>query len=301
MIISASRRTDIPAFYSQWFINRIRSGFCNVPNPFNARQVSKIDLNANSVDAFVFWTRYARPLMPFLKELDTRTFNYYFLYTITGYGQPIERYNPPVTKSITCFKNLSKQMGPKRIIWRYDPVILSSYHNIDYHINKFRQIASCLKNYTSKCIISILELYKKTTRRLSFLQNQGIILDTETKTDPLTRKLLIELNKIAKENKIAVFSCAQEVDYSDIGILPGRCIDNELLSQLFPGTDFENKKDTGQRKNCGCVKSRDIGMNNSCLFGCRYCYATVSHKVAKKNRFENHFYDSPSLLGWHGT
>ncbi|QTA91709.1 DUF1848 domain-containing protein [Desulfonema magnum] len=297
MIISASRRTDIPALYSEWFMNRIRARFCTVPNPFNIRQVSEVSLKAEDVDAIVFWTRYARPLIQYFKALDERGFYYYFQYTINGYGPRIESANPPLENAIRCFREVSDRLGPERVIWRYDPIILTSVLDTEYHLELFSQIAGNLRGHTLRCVISLVDFYKKTRRRLSFLADEEVITEHHPAERSLIRELLIGIQEIARGNNMEVVTCAEQTDFSDIGIMPGKCIDDKLLTELFPGRSFSGKKDPGQRKLCRCVQSRDIGMNNSCIFGCRYCYANKSDELSGRNYTQNHFPDSPSMLG----
>lgn len=295
MIISASRRTDIPAFYTKWFMNRIFAGFCAVPNPFNTKQITRVSLNVEDVDAIVFWSRNPRPLFPFLAELDRRGYRYIFNFTILNNPRLLDANSPDVKGSIRTFRELSDRIGPDKLIWRYDPIVLSSLTNIDFHRCNFEAIAKSLQGYCKRCIISVVNVYRKSLGRLNDLAEQGLVIYTGT--DSEIASLLRFIAETACQCAMDVFSCAQEADFSPYGIKAGKCIDGRYLSEVF-GIELETQKDPHQRKHCGCDTSKDIGMYDSCLFDCRYCYATRSHERAKTN-YRKHDVNSPSLLGWY--
>jgi DNA repair photolyase len=292
MIISASRRTDIPAFYSRWLLNRIRAGYCLVPNPFNPKQISEISLAPEKVDIFVFWTRNPKPLISHLKELDERGYHYYFLYTLMDNPRILDPKSPSCEISIQTFRELSDIAGPEKVIWRYDPVILGNNTTIQFHKDKFDFIAQRLRGYTSRCIISFLDIYKKIERRMKDLAENGFFLKDPQNRD--FQDLLSGFSEIAERNKIEMRSCASKIDLEAFGIPPGKCIDDSLIGKIT-GKQIELTKDPYQRKECGCVVSKDIGMYDSCLYECRYCYATTSFERAKQN-YKNHDPDSPSLI-----
>jgi len=296
-IISASRRTDIPAFYTDWFMNRIRAEYCTVVNPFNAKQISRIELGLEDVKAIVFWTRWPKPLMKHLKELNDKGYKYYFQFTITGYGPPVEEHAVSVEKQIDCFKELSQRVGPQQVIWRYDPILVCDAMDSRYHLEQFERISSKLSGYTERVVISVVDDYLKTKRRLNRIGSEySPLLLPQDETELFI--LLRQLATIAQSYKFEIEACAEPLDLSELGIRKGHCIDCTLLKKLF--TDkYEEKKDKGQREACGCVISKDIGANNTCLFGCHYCYSTVSHKAAQNNHKEKHDVNSPSLIGWH--
>lgn len=280
MIISASRRTDIPAFYSSWFMNRIREGFCLVPNPFNSKQVSRISLAPGHVDCIVFWTRDPRPLLPHLSLLDAEGYRYYFLITLLNNPRAIDPFAPPVKTSVETFKRLSDRIGPGRVIWRYDPILLSTVTDAHFHKESFSLLARELRGSTARSIISLATIYRKLRGRLSCLEQNGIrVREPE---DLETADLMTSLAAAAKENGMEILSCAQERNLSDFGILPGKCVDDALIRELF-GIEVSHRKDPSQRKACGCVESRDIGMYDTCRFGCVYCYATSDFGRAKAN------------------
>ncbi|MCC7129451.1 MAG: hypothetical protein B6D39_03790 [Anaerolineae bacterium UTCFX2] len=290
MIISASRRTDIPAFYADWFINRVREGYCEVPNPFNPRQVAAVSLKAQDVDWIVFWTRSPRPLMRYLEELDDRGFGYYFQFTLLDYPAQIDSHTPSTTRALDTFRLLTDRIGAERVIWRYDPIVLSEITPVDYHLERFERLAAALQGYTKRVVASLLDVYAKARRRLEGLQSQGARLlpvaheklnKNTTLPDELT-SLFAGLGRLARAHNLEIQSCAEEIDLAAYGISAGKCIDGGLIERLS-GRPVIQQKDPGQRKACGCVVSKDIGMYDSCLFGCRYCYATRSFEQARYN------------------
>jgi len=293
MIISVSRRTDIPAFYAKWFMNRIREGFCTVPNPFNPKQVSRISLEPQDVDVIVFWTRYPRPLLPFLDELDERGYRYCFLYTLMNNPRELDPKSPSHKKSLNTFRELSHRIGRDKVIWRYDPIVFTRISDWNFHSETHQRIAEELKGRTSRCIISIVDIYRKVTRRLKLLEEQGIRI-----LEPPGEKfgeLMKSMSDSAAMNGMNIQSCAEAPDPALHGIPPGKCIDDVLIHRVF-GLDVSHRKDPSQRSDCGCVASRDIGMYDTCLFGCIYCYATTRLDRARE-RHRNHDPASPSLAG----
>jgi len=264
-----------------------------VPNPFNRNQVSRVPLSAAEVEAFVFWTRNPRPLMRHLDELDDLGCRYCFLFTMTGYPQPIDPGSPPLDRSIETFQELSARVGPQRITWRYDPIVLSSLSGTGFHESNFRRVAEELKGAAHRCVISFVKPYRKARARMEAAA-PGCV-DPVDFGSPSVRGLLSAISDCARENLMETFSCASEHDFSAFGIRPSRCIDADLLSKVF-GIEISAPKDPFQRKECGCAASRDIGAYDTCLFGCSYCYATSSPERAKAN-YARHDPQSPCLLG----
>ena len=295
MIISASRRTDIPAFYAEWMVRRLKEGYCTVANPFNRNQVSRIPLRPEDVDVIVFWTRNPRPLMPYLDELDSRGYRYYFQFTILGYPGEIDPKSPAADTAVEAFRELAERLGPKRVIWRYDPIVFTGITPPAFHQDNFQQLAESLRGHTCRVVVSIVDMYRKIEKRMKTLDGTPAAVRPWDAEDlaPLMRGLA----KLAGENGMEIVSCAEEIDLRPFGILPGKCVDDQVIAETF-GIDIPRTKDPTQRKACGCVVSRDIGMYESCLFGCQYCYATKSFDQAKAN-FDSHGPNSPSLLGWH--
>lgn len=300
MIISASRRTDIPAFYDEWFINRIRAGECAVPNPFNRNQVSVVSLRPDDVDVIVFWTRNPRPLFPHLAELDQRGYRYYFQYTLLGNPRTLDPKSPPVETAIRTFRELAERVDPQRVIWRYDPIVLSEATPPAYHVQTHARIAEALAGYTPRNVISLMDVYRKAQGRLNGLAVQGIKVE-DVKPDGVSGALpepvsdmLRRLAETAQAHGMEITSCAEEADLRPCGIQPGKCVDDEYIARTF-GLRLSLKKDPSQRAACGCVASKDIGMYDTCLFGCQYCYATSSFVTARKN-YQQHDPQSVSLL-----
>lgn len=263
-VISVSRRTDVPAFYAEWFMDKVRKGVCKVANPYNLSQVKEVSLRTEDVAAFVFWTRNARPIRPFLAELDAKGFNYYFLYTVTGYPRSHEPGLPMSPEVIDDFLRLAERIGPEKIIWRYDPVIISAGLDIEFHIRNFRRLAQRLSAGTKNVIITFVKRYRHIEKALEAL---GYVHPS-----PHQRLVLEErLRTAASETGIAVKTCGERDSFSDI--TSGKCIDERLLKDLF-GLELSSGKDPGQPGECRCIKSVDIGRHGSCLHGCVYCYAS---------------------------
>ena len=292
MIISASRRTDVPAFYSDWFMKRIEADHCDVPNPFNPTQVTRVSLKPEVVDVLVFWTRNASPLMPHLKELERKDHRFIFLYTLMDNPRPIDPRCPSLKEALATFKALSDRIGPERVTWRYDPIVFSNATNSEFHKKTYETIAKQLQGYTSRSIISLVALYRKVRQRVSVLREAGIEF-TECEGEAFS-DLMRFMATVARDNGMALSSCAQDRDLAAYGILPGKCIDDGLMREVF-GLEVNRTKDPSQRKACGCVISKDIGMYDTCLYGCVYCYATNSFEKAKEN-YRRHDPEAPSLI-----
>ena len=293
MIISASRRTDIPAFYADWFLNRIRAGYCTVPNPFNRRQATNVSLKPEDVAVIVLWTSNPQPLMRHLAELDARGYCYYFQYTLMNNPRSLDRLSPPLHISIGNFQNLSERIGPEKVIWRYDPILFSEMTDAGFHRESFELIARALRDSTRRSVVSIVDIYKKNKKRLQEFCKPAFGLDGPAQN--AMADLMPAIVDVAHENGMEIFSCAEDVDLKAYGIYPGKCIDDIYIEETF-GMAVTHKKDPAQRKACGCVTSRDIGVYDSCLFGCQYCYATSSFEQANINHRE-HNPNSPSLIG----
>lgn len=268
MIISASRRTDIPAFYPDWFLQRVKQGFVYVRNPRNRKQVSRISLRPEVIDGIVFWTKNASPLLQYLPELDCREYCYYVQFTVNSYQTDLEPNVPPKAEVLETFKRLSDAIGPERVIWRYDPILLSETYTVDDHIACFERFARTLEQYTRTCVISFVDIYQKIARRLKDAGARAV--------SPQERlALAMRLHDIASSCGLVLETCAEEADYAALGIRHGRCIDDALIGRLL-GRTLRVGKDASQRLACGCVSSIDIGAYNTCAHGCKYCYATDS-------------------------
>lgn len=239
MIISASRRTDIPAFYWEWFQKRLQEQYVLLRNPLNLHQVSRISLRPEVVDGLVFWTKNPEPMLKQLSVLDA--YAYYFQFTLNAYAADVEAALPPLAVRIEIFRQLAQKIGAERMIWRYDPILLSARYDLQYHAAVFEELAAQLADSTKKCIISFLDYYPKI--------KAGLQLET----------------------------CAEAIELADLGIGHASCIDAELLGRVG-GCRLDTVKDKNQRGECGCAASIDIGAYNTCLHGCIYCYANDSRR-----------------------
>ena len=293
MIISASRRTDIPAFFSEWFMQRVREGHCTVVNPYNRRQVSYVSLDPADVDVIAFWTKNPLPLLSSLPELEQRGLRYFFSYTLNGYPRLLEPGLPRLEHCLSTFHRLAEMIGPERVIWRYDPIILSNVTSVGYHLEQFECLVRALYGSTSRVIISIVDGYRKAAYSFRRLAEQRTVVD---ENPPLATvgELVSSLAQIAQDNGLQIQSCAEVLDLTPYGVAPGKCIDDAYIRDVF-GIDVTRQKGRNQRAECGCVVSKDIGMYDTCLHGCAYCYAGTL-QAGKRNR-QFHHPDSPSLLG----
>lgn len=274
MIISASRKTDIPAFFSDWFINRIKEGYVYSRNPMNVHQISKIPLTPDVVECIVFWTKNPIPMIPRLDEL--KGYKYYFQFTLTGYGKDMEANLPDKKrKLIPAFKQLSDRIGPEKVIWRYDPIAFNDVYTPDYHMKAYSKIAEALKGYTEKSVISFVDMYQK-------IQNNMKEMNISEASDETMYSFAKKLYEIATSNKMVLATCAEKIDLASIGIEHNACIDGKLIERICDGT-LKVKKDPSQRAECQCVESREIGSYNTCSHGCKYCYANHSPEVLKQN------------------
>lgn len=279
MILSVSRRTDIPNYYFDWFLNRIKVGWVYVRNPINPRQVSKINLSPDVVDCIVFWSKNPSNAIDKLDYL--LDYKFYFQFTLTCYERDVEPNLPDKNEElIPTFIRLSEKIGKEKVIWRYDPILLNNKYTIDYHINAFEQISARLANYTSKVIVSFIDLYAKTKRNTKELKLQEL-------TDEKKYYLIQKLKQIAEKYNLTIQTCAENPDFQKIGISAGSCIDREYIEKLI-GNKLSGSRDKSQREGCMCFESIDIGSYDTCLNGCKYCYANYNmERVQQKNRLYN--------------
>jgi len=228
-----------------------------------------------------------------LDELDELGLRYYFQFTLNNYPKMLEPRVPDFNNRIETFLGLSERLGAARVIWRYDPIIISNLTSYEFHLRNFARIADSLKGATQQVMVSMLDFYQKTSRHLCELKQRGIVFDREADSSMDVNELMRGIAQIAKSNGMAIFSCAEERDFTEVGVPPGHCIDEYLLHSLweFP---CKNKKDPGQRKQCGCAVSKDIGINNTCIHGCPYCYATGNCTIASR-RYHEHNPSSPAM------
>lgn len=297
-IISASRRTDIPAFFADWFMTRIRAGCFQRINPFNSRQSTRCSLAPEDVDAIVFWTKDPRPLLPYLAELDGRGYRYCFHFTLNPYAAVFEPHTPPLRERIETFRELAGRIGPRRVIWRYDPIILSSITPVEFHLQQAGDIAAALTGSTERLVFSLLDFYGKARGRLQQLQERsGIVISDITAPERRgeLESLAAGLKAIADSHGLRLLSCAEELDLAAFGVEHGSCIDAGLIRELT-GSDSKFGRDRSQRPACRCVKSVDMGMYNTCRFGCVYCYANLGEAAVRAN-LARHNPRGAALLG----
>ena len=250
MILSASRRTDLPNYYVNWLIHRLQEGFVLVRNPMNPHQISRIPLSPSVVDCIVFWTKNPENMLSRLGDLSA--YPYYFQFTLTSYGRDIEPYLPSKKDClIPVFQSLAARIGKDRMVWRYDPILLNMRYTVSYHLDAFAQIAERLRGCTEKVVISFVDLYSKTqrnTRGLSITPPQGKVL----------LNMVQHLVRIAANNGMVVETCSETIDLQDLGVQHGHCIDARQIERII-GVPLRGKKDRNQRVTCGCMESIDIG------------------------------------------
>jgi len=309
VIVSASRATDIPAFFSQWFSNRLREGYMRWTNPFNANQVQYVSFKQTRV--FVFWSKNPKPLIKGLAELDRRGIHYYFQYTVNDYEEEgYEPHVPPLKVRIDTFRKLSDRIGPERVIWRMDPLLLTSRAGIPELLDKAEKIAAQLAGHTRKLVFSYADInaYTAVQRNLNKAEADAREFTTEEMNE-IARGIVA----VAKANGIReIATCAELLDQQVLGVQHNRCIDDDLMIKLWPEdpalmnflgyegkslfgeTDRPNLKDKGQRKECGCIVSKDIGRYGTCPHLCVYCYANNSPAMVKRS-YADHRKDGESL------
>jgi hypothetical protein len=271
-VISASRRTDVPAFYTRWFLNRITAGFCHWINPFGG-QVKRVSMLPEDTYGIVFWTRFAKPLIPHLQTLDERGYEYYFHVTINGYDRALEARNPETSVAVECFQRLSDRISPRRALWRYDPIVLSVRTPPADHVRRFASLARALSGYTERCYFSFADAYGKTKRNLQTLEKREKFGFYEGAASE--RKALVsELATIGAAHGIRLYACCEDALAGGM-IGKAHCVETELLGGGV-------LKPSPSRAECGCVESVDIGAYDTCQFGCVYCYATNSWEAARR-------------------
>lgn len=287
MIVSASRRTDIPARYVDWFFWRLQEEYVLVRNPMNPRQVSRVALDPEHAEGFVFWTKNILPMLDRLNLLRDRP--YYVQFTVTSYGTDVEPGIPSKGKVIVpAFQRLADLIGPARVIWRYDPILLTPVYTPEYHLRQFERLARLLCRSTETCVISFLDSYRHLTRPF---QTLGLL------PFPAEQQMALagQLADIAHGFGLRVCACAEALNLTAYGIEPARCVDDRLFARLM-GCEVRGKKDPGQRRECGCMASVDIGAYDCCQNGCAYCYANRSLAAVKRN-LAAHDPRSPLLIG----
>ncbi len=283
MIISASYKTDIPAFYGEWFLNRIRAGYCKMVNPYNKKQHQLISLREEDVDGFIFWTKNLTPFVDTLDEVYRQGFPFIVQYTINGYPRAFEARVVDADKSVENFLTASEKYGSMSVVWRYDTIIFSTITDSDFHRKNFADLASKLAGATDEVVVSFVQLYKKTRTNM----NGAARTSNFDWYDPPAedkRELLGDLVEIANRNDIRLSICTQP-ELRVPGAGEASCIDAERLMGVA-GRPFQSRV-KGVRAGCACYESKDIGDYDTCPHGCVYCYA-VSNRSLALRRYQNH-------------
>lgn len=285
MIINTGGRTDTVQYYAEWLMRRFSEGYVLSRNPLFTNKVTRYELTPDKVDCVVFCSKNYKPVIPRLHEITDR-FNTYFHYTITAYGKEIEPGVPPIEDSMETLIELSKLVGRQRIAWRYDPVLLTKEYTIQRHLETFERMANVLSPHIDRCIFSFVEMYKKLA-----INMPELIPLTEEDKDALAHGL----GAIADRYGISIQTCGTNGDFTNYGIHTSGCMTLDILGQAN-GIVFKNLKHKGMRQGCHCIKSRDIGAYDTCLNGCKYCYANTKPQKAQEN-YRLHDAASPLLLG----
>ena len=292
MIISASYKTDIPAFYGEWFINRLRAGYCLVTNPYNRSSATRVSLLREHVDGIVFWTKNVGPFMEALEEVQHRGYPFVVQYTINAYPRTLEFSVTDATRALKHAALIASKYGPKCLVWRYDPIIFSSETPAERHIEAFDWLAGRLEGVTNEVVVSFAQLYQKTKKNMDRASRE-FKFSWYDPDDQTKQNLLRELLKIARRRKLNMTLCSQP--YLIVpGIEESHCVDASRLSALAGREVLAKLK--GPRKECGCFESKDIGDYDTCPHGCVYCYAVQNRNLAQM-RYRQHDPKSELLFG----
>ena len=284
MIINTGMRTDIPAFYSTWLLNRIKEGFVMVRNPYYKHQVTKYSLNPNVVDCLAFCTKNPHPLISHLSELDK--YKQFWFVTITPYGKDIEPNVPDKKQVIEDFKKISKHIGAKAIALRYDPILINEKFNVEIHIKAFEKLLSELKGYTEDCTISFIDLYEKVKKNAPNLRPP---------TEEEQIRIAKEFSKIGRKNNITIHACCEKECLKDYGLDITGCMSQEIVEKAIQNK-LNAPKNNSKRVQCNCLMGNDIGAYNTCMHLCKYCYANANTGLVKEN-VKKHNPNSLFLIG----
>ena len=284
MIINTGMRTDIPAFYSEWFMNRIRAGFVLVRNPYRPDQITRYELDPNVVDFLAFCTKNPEPMLKYLDEL--KAYHQYWFVTITPYGRDVEPNVPPKEKVMQDFITLSKTLGVDCVGRRYDPIFIDCTYTIERHISDFEQMCKTLSRYTKVCVISFIDIYEKVKQ--NFPQARTV-----------TRQERITIGKnfaeIGRRYGITIKACAEGTELAPYGVDCNGCMTQQTFETAI-GSHLNVPKRRSQRSECACVLGTDIGAYDTCGHLCRYCYANYNKENVRRN-MRIHNPDSPFLTG----
>lgn len=285
MIVNVGGRTDIVNYYSDWLMNRIKEGYAYSRNPLFTNNVSKISLKPQDVDCFMFCSKNYKPMLSYMKKLN-ETYRIICHYTITAYGKDVEPNVPSIEESIRTLIELSKIVGKEKVLWRYDPILLIKQYTIQKHIETFDYMAKHITPYVQRCIFSFVEMYKKLEYNMP-----EIIPMTEKEK----KEIASQLGKIAQKYGLYIQTCGTDENYEQYGIHLSGCTTAEILEKANR-VKYKKKRAKGMRKGCHCLPSRDIGAYDTCLNGCKYCYANKRPELAREN-IKWHDKNSPILLG----
>lgn len=285
MIINTGSRTDIPAYYSEWFYNRIREGYVCARNPYYPSQVQRFRLSPDVVDCLVFCTKNPAPMLPRLNELSQ--FGQFWGVTITPYGKEIEPNVPDKEAVMNSLIQLSKQVGIKAVSWRYDPIFISEKYSVEFHVQAFEYMAQKLCGYVDNCVISFIDLYEKTKRNFPAAQ-----VVSRTQREELAQEFVC----IGQKYGIMIRSCCEGTELQRFGVDVSGCMTQSVLERAIGGSLQVPKSKKAVREGCDCLLGNDIGTYNTCGHACVYCYANYDNETVKKNR-KLHQPDSPFLIG----
>jgi hypothetical protein len=275
-IISASRRSDIPAFYSRWFLPRLEEGYCEWVHPFTGG-LERVSLLAEDCLAIIFWTRNPAPLLPALQDLVSSGHFPFFHFTVTGYPKLLESHGPELEVSLRRLRELAERVGPDSVVWRYDPILVSTQTPVAFHLEQFASIARGLEGATRRVYFSFVDRYGKTQRNFERLSRQhGVGFPDPDRRE--RRELVLRLRDLAGRHGMTLHACCED-DLVGEGVKKGHCVDLEAIRRLRSDVR-ERLQQRPTREQCGCTESVDIGAYDTCVFGCCYCYATRSREVA---------------------
>ncbi len=288
MIISASYKTDIPTFYGEWFMNRLKAGYCKMVNPYS-QHIYRVSLTPESVEGFVFWTKNVGPFLKHLLEVKRMGYPFIVQHTITGYPRDLEYRVIDFSHTIDHMRTLADLYGPHVAVWRYDPIVISSLTPSDWHLDNFEKLAQSLKGTTDEVVVSFAQVYKKTRRNMDWAAHEYNFTWSEHETVAIgsVRNLISELAEISRSHGMHLKICSQKA-FHTLGITAeARCVDAERLEKVSGKTIVDRVELRGNRKECGCFASKDIGEYDTCPHGCVYCYAVQQRDLALE-RYKNH-------------
>lgn len=283
MILQTGMRTDIPAFYSEWFMNRIKEGYVLVRNPYHPEVVTRYEINPGVVDLIAFCTKNPYPMLKYMEKL--KGYGQYWFVTITPYGKDLEPNVPDKEFVIKCFQQFSEIVGINSMGWRYDPIIVNDKYSVEYHISAFEKTASQLAGCTETCIISFVDIYEKVKRNAPEIRS--ITMDEQI-------TIAKAFAEIGRKYGITVKGCHESCALADYGIDMSGCLNREVYEKSL-GISLKMPKRKSQRE-CNCFFGTDIGAYNSCGHFCRYCYANTDVNSVKRN-MARHDPTSPFLIG----